>query len=92
MKIGYMVSYCTEKGDHGSIRGIFTKIEDAQKAAEHFGFFDSDGYIDEQVIYDSYEEFVDNSNADSKGYTVVFYPFEDDEGKPRVAGRFRTEE
>lgn len=24
------------------------------------------------------------------GYTVVYYPWDDDEGKPRVAKRFKT--
>lgn len=28
---------------------------------------------------------------ESKGYTIVYYPWDDDEGKPRVAGRFKTE-
>lgn len=25
------------------------------------------------------------------GYTIIFYPWEDMSGKPRVAGRFKTE-
>ena len=27
---------------------------------------------------------------EEKGYTVVFIPWEDDKGKPKVAGRFKT--
>lgn len=32
------------------------------------------------------------SENKDKGYTVVYIPWEDLEGKPRVAGRFKTKE
>lgn len=28
---------------------------------------------------------------ENKGFTLVYFPWEDMEGKPRVAGRFKTE-
>ena len=31
-------------------------------------------------------------NNNEKGWTIVFYPWDDMEGKPRVAGRFKTTE
>ena len=38
---------------------------------------------------DFFDEKKDDTNEE-KGWTVVFIPWEDDEGKPRVAGRFKT--
>ena len=32
------------------------------------------------------------SENKDKGYTIVYFPWEDLEGKPRVAGRFKTKE
>lgn len=32
------------------------------------------------------------SENKDKGYTIVYLPWEDLEGKPRVAGRFKTKE
>ena len=29
-------------------------------------------------------------NAEEKGWTITYYPWEDMEGKPRVVGRFKT--
>ena len=31
-------------------------------------------------------------NTNEKGYTVIYYPWEDLKGLPRVAGRFKTVE
>lgn len=28
---------------------------------------------------------------ENKGFTLVYFPWEDMEGKPRVAGRYKTE-
>lgn len=29
---------------------------------------------------------------EEKGWTIIYFPWDDDEGKPRVAGRFKTNE
>lgn len=46
------------------------------------------GYIAPSKINLVKEDYFMNEN----GWTIVYYPWEDDEGKPRVAGRFKTTE
>lgn len=48
-------------------------------------------YIESNVVEQNENEEQHKEETDnSKGWTVVFYPWDDDSGKPRVAGRFKT--
>lgn len=45
-----------------------------------------------ESIGEKIAEYIKNNCTEEDGWTVVFYPWDDDEGKPRVAGRFKTDE
>lgn len=45
-----------------------------------------------ELIGEAVAAYIKENCMQNNGWTIVFYPWDDDAGKPRVAGRFKTEE
>ena len=45
-----------------------------------------------ELIGEAIAKYITEHLTEDKGWTIWYYPWDDDNGKPRVAGRFKTDE